>query len=222
MTQIKTEDQHDVVAWSVQNWCVRMCVRILDLLDGIAAFLLALVQSGLVYILRVKNRFDAAYDALPAGGYRDLQLLLLLPDGGGAVLDGIRDSKVFRYVELQLNLAPMVEIKNGQSALQAAQTEERRKMMDKVGGVDKKATARLNSFRILKKAGHEIFNFARAVDAFSVRTLRYIGAPNDQVWQAIKVGAMLEVDFGSADLSAPELKNPNSQYLELVTQRIVQ
>ena len=189
---------------------VARCTVHFPTLDGIAAFLLALVKSGLVYILRVKNRFDAAYDALPAGGYRDLQLLLLLPDGGGTVLDGTRDSKVFRYVELQLNLAPMVEIKNGQSALQAAQKEGKKKVMAAAAAAvkktEKKAKTTAETFvaGLLEKAGHEIFNFARAVDAFSVRTLRYKGAPNDQVWQAIKVGAMLEVDFNSADFSAPE------------------
>eukprot|EP00729_Bicosta_minor_P023734 gene23734-26140_t len=54
------------------------------------------------------------------------------------------------------------------------------------------------------RAGHDVFNFARAVDAFSVRTLRYKGPPTEQIWQAITVGALLDVDFGGADFSAAE------------------
>ena len=155
--------------------------------------MLALARSGLVYIIRVKNRFDAAYDALPAGGYRDLQLLLLLPDGGGTVEDGIRDKKVFRYVELQLNHVGMVEIKDGKSDLQKATLAEAAK-----AGTAENALA--------GRAGHAIFNFARAIAAFSPRTLRYKGTPTDQICQAIKVGALLEVDFGSADFSSPEAR----------------
>lgn len=170
---------------------VARCTVHFPTLDGMLAFLLALARSGLVYILRVKNRFDEAYDALPAGGYRDLQLLLLLPDGGGTVGDGIRDKKVFRYVELQLNHVGMVEIKDGKSDLQKAT----------LAGAEKAGKAK-NA--LAGRAGHAIFNFARAIDAFSPRTLRYKGTPTDQICQAIKVGALLEVDFKGANLSSPE------------------
>lgn len=169
---------------------VARCTVHFPTLEGIIAFLLALTGSGLVYIIRVKDRFDAAYDALPGGGYRDLQLLLLLPDGGGTVLDGIRDNKVFRYVELQLNLVGMVAIKNGKSHLQQAKLAEEAKAGKAAGKAATTAESALSG-----RAGHDIFNFARAIDAFNPRTLRYTGVPTDQVWQAIKVGAMLEVDF---------------------------
>lgn len=172
---------------------VARCTVHFPTLDGMLAFLLALARSGLVYIIRVKNRFDEAYDALPAGGYRDLQLLLLLPDGGGTVEDGIRDKKVFRYVELQLNHVGMVEIKDGKSDLQKAT----------LAGAGKAGKA---EDALAGRAGHAIFNFARAIDAFSPRTLRYKGPPTDQICQAIKVGALLEVDFKNADLSSPEAR----------------
>jgi len=180
---------------------VARCTVHFSPLDGMAAFLLALVASGLVYIIRVKNRFDLAYDALPAGGYRDLQLLLLLPDGGGTVLDGVEGGKVFRYVELQLNLAAMVAIKNGESELQQAKLAETKKAAKaaKAG-----AGAGVEESALSGRAGHDVFNFARAVDAFSVRTLRYKGPPTEQIWQAITVGALLDVDFGGAKCSAAE------------------
>ena len=177
---------------------VARCTVHFPTLDGMAAFLLALVASGLVYIIRVKNRFDLAYDALPAGGYRDLQLLLLLPDGGGTVLDGVEGGKVFRYVELQLNLAAMVAIKNGESELQQAKLAETKKAAKAGAGAGVEESA------LSGRAGHDVFNFARAVDAFSVRTLRYKGPPTEQIWQAITVGALLDVDFGGADFSAAE------------------
>lgn len=41
--------------------------------------------------------------------------------------------------------------------------------------------------------GHDAFNLARAIDAFSAWTLRYKDIPNEDVWQSIKVGALLEV-----------------------------
>ena len=53
--------------------------------------------------------------------------------------------------------------------------------------------------------GHDAFNLARAIDAFSARTLRYKGDPNEDVWQSIKVGALLEVDFEAIDFSKPKV-----------------
>lgn len=141
------------------------CTVQVPTLDALAAFLKALVDCKQVTILRIKNRFADDYDPLPAGGYRDVQVLLLLPEGGGTV---------HRYAELQINLEAMVKIKNGKGA--------------KGGG------------------GHDAFNLARAIDAFSPRTLRYQGNPNDDVWQSMKVGGLLEVDFQDSDLSTPEVQ----------------
>ena len=143
---------------------------------ALIAFLDALIGCGQVLIIRIKNRFKAAYDAVPNGGYRDLQLLLLLPDGGGGVADGYAKGKVFRYCELQLNLKDMVAIKNGESLRQK-----------KAGG-----------------GGHDAFNLARAIDAFSPRTLRYKGAADDKTWALMKAGALLEADFERMDLSDPK------------------
>ena len=39
--------------------------------------------------------------------------------------------------------------------------------------------------------GHDAFNLARAIDAFSPRVLRYNGNSNDDVWQSMKVGGLL-------------------------------
>ena len=54
--------------------------------------------------------------------------------------------------------------------------------------------------------GHDAFNLARAIDAFSPRTLRYKGNPNDDVWQSMKVGGLLEVDFARSELSARKVQ----------------
>lgn len=92
---------------------VARCTVHFPTLHAVLAFLEALAGSGLAFIVRVKNRFRRSYNAMMNGGYRDIQLHLLIPDGGGSVVDGIRDKKIFRYAELQVNLKAMVDIKNG-------------------------------------------------------------------------------------------------------------
>ena len=142
---------------------IARCTVHVPTLAALLAFLEALLQCGNVLILRVKNRFAFGYDPLPAGGYRDVQLLLLLPDGGAKAGSPV----CHRYAELQINLKAMVEIKEG------------------VGG-----------------GGHAAFNLARAIDAFSPRTLRYKGSPSDAISEAIGAGMLLVADFEGADFSA--------------------
>jgi len=158
---------------------VARCTVHFPSLRALLAFLRALIDSGQALIIRIKNRFKAAFDPVPIGGYRDLQLLLLLPDGGGSVTDGYAKDKVFRYCELQLNLKGMVTIKNGESPRQ------------------KKAASRAGSLG----GGHDAFNLARAIDAFNPRALRYKGAANDKTWALMKAGALLEVDFERMNLA---------------------
>ena len=52
----------------------------------------AIYQSSNIIVVREKNRFDPEYDALPIGGYRDFQLLVLFQ-----VEDG-----VWRWGEVQV------------------------------------------------------------------------------------------------------------------------
>lgn len=62
----------------------------------------ALVESKKIVCARWKNRFDPDYDAIAIGGYRDLQLLGLIE------MDGR-----YHYVEVQINIKPMLDIKAG-------------------------------------------------------------------------------------------------------------
>jgi len=73
--------------------------------DGLAAAAEvgeALVASDKMVCVRWKNRFDPDYDAIAIGGYRDLQMLGLIE------MDGR-----FHYVEVQINIKPMLDIKAG-------------------------------------------------------------------------------------------------------------
>lgn len=63
----------------------------------------AVLACPLIVVIRIKNRMDPAYDALPIGGYRDVQFQCLLQDTAG---------KWF-YAELQINLVAMIAIKAG-------------------------------------------------------------------------------------------------------------
>lgn len=48
------------------------------------------------------------------------------------------------------------------------------------------------------------FNLARAIDAFSPRTLRYKGQASDAVWESVSVGGLLQLNLEENDLSASE------------------
>ena len=64
----------------------------------VVEFLKAEVEKGNVVVVRIKNRVAADFDAMDAGGYRDVLLNIAFKEGG-------------HLVELQLNLEAFVEIK---------------------------------------------------------------------------------------------------------------
>ena len=61
-----------------------------------------MILSDDILAVRWKDRFDPDYDALPIGGYRDLQMLGLIE------MDGR-----YHYVEVQINIKTMLQIKSG-------------------------------------------------------------------------------------------------------------
>ena len=67
------------------------CTVELQTLRDVAVVAEALVELPEFLIVKAKNRFDPAYDALPIGGYRDLQfsgLIKLDDDDAGAASGG--------------------------------------------------------------------------------------------------------------------------------------
>ena len=80
----------------------RATVSVRTLADAVAV-VLAVLACPLIVVIRAKNRFDPSYDAIPIGGYRDVQLQCLLQDS--------RDN--WHYAELQINLVAMITIKAG-------------------------------------------------------------------------------------------------------------
>lgn len=80
----------------------RATVSVRTLAD-VVVVVLAVLACPLIVVIRIKNRMDPAYDALPIGGYRDVQFQCLLQDSAG---------KWF-YAELQINLVAMIAIKEG-------------------------------------------------------------------------------------------------------------
>ena len=80
----------------------RATVSVRTLADAVAV-VLAVLACPLIVVIRAKNRFDPSYDAIPIGGYRDVQLQCLLQDS--------RDN--WHYAELQINLVAMIAIKAG-------------------------------------------------------------------------------------------------------------
>lgn len=80
----------------------RATVSVRTLAD-VVVVVLAVLACPLIVVIRIKNRMDPAYDALPIGGYRDVQFQCLLQDSAG---------KWF-YAELQINLVAMIAIKAG-------------------------------------------------------------------------------------------------------------
>ena len=71
-------------------------------LADVVAVVVTILACPLIVVIRIKNRFDPLYDAVPSGGYRDVQLLCL-----------VRIDGKWQYAELQVNLAAMVAIKEG-------------------------------------------------------------------------------------------------------------
>eukprot|EP00039_Didymoeca_costata_P000170 m.44431 g.44431 ORF g.44431 m.44431 type:complete len:793 (-) comp10094_c0_seq2:97-2475(-) len=73
-------------------------------LEDVAKVVETLLVAEPLTVLRVKNRFAAKYDAIPEGGYRDVQLLCTIPVSG-----------IEHFVEIQVNLSSMSEVKSGKA-----------------------------------------------------------------------------------------------------------
>ena len=71
-----------------------------DVLRAVLIKLKNAVSSGIARILRIKFRLDDQYDAMEAGGYRDILMNMTFPPND-------------HIVELQINLEEFVNIKNG-------------------------------------------------------------------------------------------------------------
>jgi hypothetical protein len=78
------------------------CTVVCESLAQVAAMLRALLASGDVSVVRVKNRFAPDYDATPAGGYLDLQTIVAFELGGAGE---------WMLGEVQVNLWSMLRIK---------------------------------------------------------------------------------------------------------------
>ena len=74
-------------------------------LKKILTKLKAAVDGGIARVVRIKFRLDEEFDAMEAGGYRDILVNLAFPPK--------EDTENEHIVELQLNLAKFVEIKSG-------------------------------------------------------------------------------------------------------------
>jgi Ran GTPase-activating protein (RanGAP) involved in mRNA processing and transport len=79
------------------------CTVVCESLAQVAAMLRALLASTDVFVVRVKNRFAPDYDAKPAGGYLDLQTIVVFECGGSA--------GEWMMGEVQVNLWSMLRIK---------------------------------------------------------------------------------------------------------------
>jgi hypothetical protein len=77
-----------------------VCVQTLA---HIVAVVNAVFLCPWIIVIRTKNRMAATYDAIPVGGYRDVQLLCLVQGEDGT----------WQYAELQVNLQGMIAIKDG-------------------------------------------------------------------------------------------------------------
>jgi hypothetical protein len=73
-------------------------------LDEIATLLERFIGCNQMQILRIKNRFDSKWSPYDQGGYRDVQITVLVQVG---------KSKTWRFSEIQLNLVEIVFIKDG-------------------------------------------------------------------------------------------------------------
>eukprot|EP00038_Savillea_parva_P009214 m.182027 g.182027 ORF g.182027 m.182027 type:complete len:673 (-) comp15414_c0_seq1:375-2393(-) len=78
------------------------CTVVTTSITAVAAIVEGIFDSDDIHVVRVKNRYDREYDAKPAGGYRDFQMLVLFKDDAGKWLFG----------EVQVNLQKMVDIKS--------------------------------------------------------------------------------------------------------------
>ena len=96
---------------------IRCTVEVKTLADAaeVAEALVKLRPTFL--IVTVKNRFDPDYDALPIGGYRDMQFSGLIKlDQASGRSTGVE----YAWCEVQLNTTPMIKLKSGEAKDQSA------------------------------------------------------------------------------------------------------
>eukprot|EP00729_Bicosta_minor_P032891 gene32891-biopygen31662 len=101
------------------------------------------------------------------------------------------------YVEIQINLVEMVAIKAGKGGegVAAATT----------GGKKSKKIKKDESDDEMD-GGHDAFNTARVIDAFSKRSLEYSGNPSDALWKMIAAGSLLRVVLDKATMTDAQVK----------------
>eukprot|EP00729_Bicosta_minor_P032553 gene32553-biopygen16336 len=94
------------------------------------------------------------------------------------------------YVEIQINLVEMVAIKAGKGGeeVAAATTGGKKSKKDEMA------------------RGHDAFNTARVIDAFSKRSLEYSGDPSDALWKMIAAGSLLRVVLDKATITDAQVK----------------
>eukprot|EP00729_Bicosta_minor_P016760 gene16760-biopygen28204 len=98
------------------------------------------------------------------------------------------------YVEIQINLVEMVAIKAGEGGKEMAAAT--------TGGKKSKKEATDDEM----VGGHDAFNTARVIDAFSKRSLEYSGDPSDALWKMIAAGSLLRVGLDKATITDAQVK----------------
>lgn len=176
----------------------RLTIQVRDL-DTLADILEAAVASERLKVIRCKNRFDRSHNAIPDGGYRDVQLQVLVLFQG-----------VWRYCEMQINLERMIQIKSGEADASEGGAAG-------VHGVAKKRRSVVDHELLSVAGGHGALDLARSIDAFNPRTLRYKGMPNPAVFNSIAVGALLELDLSKANLGKHDARGGMGSMLSFLS-----
>eukprot|EP00729_Bicosta_minor_P032578 gene32578-biopygen8578 len=161
----------------------RLTICVLNLTAG-AILAEAIHKHPLLLVIRCKNRFAASANTSDSGGYRDFQMLCIYKRGGRHY-----------YVEVQINLVEMVAIKAGEGGNEVAAA--------KTGG--KKSKKEATDHDEMAR-GHDAFNTARVIDAFSKRSIEYSGDPSDALWKMIAAGSLLRVVLDKATMTDAQVK----------------
>ena len=160
----------------------RLTICVLNLTAG-AILAEAIHKHPLLLVIRCKNRFAASANTSDSGGYRDFQMLCIYKRGGRHY-----------YVEIQINLVEMVAIKAGDGGKEVAAAT--------TGGKKSKKEATDDEM----VGGHDAFNTARVIDAFSKRSVEYSGDPSDALWKMIAAGSLLRVVLDKATITDAQVK----------------
>eukprot|EP00729_Bicosta_minor_P013061 gene13061-biopygen23079 len=161
----------------------RLTICVLNLAAG-AILAEAIHKHPLLLVIRCKNRFAASANTSDSGGYRDFQMLCIYKRG----------SRHY-YVEIQINLVEMVAIKAGEGGKEVAAAT--------TGGKKSKKKATDHDEMV---GGHDAFNTARVIDAFSKRSLEYSGDPSDALRKMIAAGSLLRVVLDRATITNAQVK----------------